>query len=136
MLLGVLREPFEEWLHDRRLVLFRIPDSDVWTTTPMDDLVDLAGQTLPRVVVRQMLHREADEPREADGVDELVGALAARRMQKKMTQAEVATHCAVSQATISRLEDGRGDPPLRLLLQYAHIVDMNLTWMLRGHPDA
>lgn len=66
-----------------------------------------------------------------DEVDELVAALAARRRDLRMTQAEVAAFCGVSQATISRVEDGLTDPSLRLLTGYANFVGLWFTWSLR-----
>ncbi len=69
-----------------------------------------------------------------DGVDELVGALAARRRLMRMSQEEVAAACGVSQATISRIEDGLTDPSLRVLLDYADYVGLELSWRLGPRP--
>lgn len=70
----------------------------------------------------------------ADGVDELVGALVARRRWVRMSQEEVAAACGVSQATISRIEDGLTDPSLRVLLDYAEKVRLSLVWRLGPLP--
>lgn len=54
--------------------------------------------------------------------DRLVRRLAERRVERGLTQAEVARKMGTTQPYIARLEAGRIDPRLSTLLRYAAIV--------------
>ncbi len=67
-----------------------------------------------------------------DSVDELIGVLILRRKMLKMSTAQLATKLGMDRETVSRFENGVWDAPLRFLLEYAHEVDMDLQWTLKG----
>ena len=48
------------------------------------------------------------------------------RLRKKLTQAELAAEAGMQQSTVSRIENGRGNPSLRTLLAIAGALDVSL----------
>lgn len=69
-----------------------------------------------------------------DRVGELVAVLILARRRARMSQRDVSHACFTSQSMIARIEDGRIDPPLRLLVAYADAVGAPLTWAVGGSP--
>lgn len=66
-----------------------------------------------------------------DPVDQVVAALTKRRLLLGLPQVGVAVDCGVSQATLSRIEEGMSDPTLRVLLDYADAVRIDLLSLMR-----
>lgn len=53
-------------------------------------------------------------------------ALAAARLKRRLSQSELAARLGSGQAYVSRLENGRGNPGLTILLKIAKALDVNL----------
>lgn len=65
-----------------------------------------------------------------DGVDEMIGVLILARQRRKWTLQHIADKCGVPRQVIHKLEGGFMDPPVRLLMDYAEAVGMELSWKL------
>lgn len=62
---------------------------------------------------------------------ELIRAVIDKRLQKKMSQEELARKIGTGQSAISRLESGEGNPSFKFLQKVAQALEARLTISLR-----
>lgn len=60
----------------------------------------------------------------------LAAGLAARRVELRLSQTEVAARMGTSQSAVARLESGAGDIRLSTLERYASALGQRLAWRL------
>ena len=61
-----------------------------------------------------------------------LGATFVRRSQRGLTQQELGSRCAISQAVISRIEAGKTSPNLEQLTRLGRALRMPVQWFLSG----
>ncbi|TGG95934.1 XRE family transcriptional regulator [Natronospirillum operosum] len=66
---------------------------------------------------------------------ELGQAIARRRKEKGLTQAQVAEFMGIEKETVSRIENGAISPTLQRLKQFAEILDCSLSDLFRTEDD-
>jgi transcriptional regulator with XRE-family HTH domain len=65
----------------------------------------------------------------------LAEELVARRVDRGLSQTEVAARMGTSQSAVARLESGQADVRLSTLERYAAALDGRLDWSLRERDD-
>lgn len=65
---------------------------------------------------------------------ELARSIIKRRLEKKLTQRQLATRAGTQQPVISRLESGTAKPSLTLLERVANALDADVVVRLEPHP--
>ena len=63
--------------------------------------------------------------------EQLARHIPEKRRRLKMTQSELAQRTGTSQAAIARLETGRGNPTVNLIMRVATILNLELTLYIR-----
>lgn len=58
--------------------------------------------------------------------------LAQARMEKKMTQTEVARLVGVGRSTVCNIESGKVWPKVRTLMEMARVYEIGVDWILYG----
>ena len=85
---------------------------------------------------RETLNQQLKNPEFKEEWDELepeyqiIKAMLSSRAEKSMTQKQLADITGISQADISRLENGNANPSLRTLVRLADGMGMKLNWSL------
>lgn len=69
-----------------------------------------------------------------DEIDEVIGVLILGRQRKKLSINQVAERIGLTRDQLSLYENGVYDAPLRVLHDYARVVDMELSWTLARAP--
>ena len=71
----------------------------------------------------------------AADTDEVVAALAERRVRLGLSQTVVAARMGTSQSAVARLEAGRSDPRLSTLERYAAALDTSVSYAVADGPS-
>lgn len=95
--------------------------------TPMPSPFDVALEDIDPRIAEQAEH-------DADTRVALIAALREKRIERGMSQTDVADELDLAQSAISEFENGNTDPRLSTIQWYARAVDASIT-VLFGHVD-
>lgn len=96
-------------------------------TTLMPSPFDVALEDIDPQIVKQAEH-------DADTRVALIAALREERIERGMSQTDVADELDLAQSAISEFENGNTDPRLSMIQRYARAVDASIT-VLFDHVD-
>ena len=88
--------------------------------------------------VKKELLRDPATKREYDALSfehELARSIISRRLEKKLTQRQLATRAGTQQPVISRLESGTAKPSITLLERVAKALDADVVVRIEGRPS-